>query len=121
MEQHGSFMPPSDFVAANMELFIRDLYKSRIEKLCDLNMEGTHQFRHAKLKYAHWKSISDNMAHMHNEDRQPPKLERQHGTSGVLEVSNVQEPDHDQKKPKRVGNKFQPECSNTSYTEKSNC
>ena len=61
MNQHGTYMDNHAFLAANMEVFIRDLYKDRLKQLCEANMEGSPQFKHAKAKYQHWCTISDKM------------------------------------------------------------
>jgi hypothetical protein len=61
VNQYGTFFSPQAFLAANMEQFIRDRYKERLEKLCERNMETSPQFQHAKDKYLHWAAISDNL------------------------------------------------------------
>jgi len=62
MNSHGTYMDSHAFLAANMECFIRDMYKERLEQLCSTNQEQTPQFKHAKAKYLHWCTISDKLA-----------------------------------------------------------
>ena len=61
MNQHGTYMDNHAFLAANMEVFIRDLYRDRLKQLCESDMEASPQFKHAKAKYQHWCTISDQM------------------------------------------------------------
>jgi hypothetical protein len=61
MDEYGSYNHRASFLAANMELFIRDLYRDRMILYCEADMEHTPQFKHAKEKYAQWEFISNSV------------------------------------------------------------
>jgi hypothetical protein len=54
LDEYGTFMQHNCFQAANITMFCRDYYKSRLTMMCESDQEGTNAWEVVKAKFVYW-------------------------------------------------------------------